>query len=118
MEISFLLSHFTRLTSTDQWHIVKQSLERLVVMEVYDPDSLETSLVALNNLLMANSSISCILVDSINTFYQQVLAIELHLSPASMFIFLSIFCYMRGNLFAIPPRNLKFRINPRSNWKL
>lgn len=61
-----------RLTSTDQWHIVKQSLERLLVMEVYDPDSLETSLVSLKNILMANSGISCILVDSINTFYQQV----------------------------------------------
>ena len=61
-----------RLTSTDQWHVVKQSLERLLVMEVYEPDCLETSLVSLRAVLAANSNISCILLDSINTFYHQV----------------------------------------------
>jgi hypothetical protein len=61
-----------RLTSTDQWHIVKESLERLLVMEVYDADSLESTLIFLKNIVFVNSNISCILVDNIDTFYQQV----------------------------------------------
>ena len=54
-----------RLTSTDQWHIVKESLERLLVMEVYDADSLESTLIFLKNIVFVNSNISCILVDNI-----------------------------------------------------
>lgn len=62
-----------RLTSTDQWQVVKQSLERLLVLEAATgPDSLETSLIALRGILATNSNISCILIDSINTFYHQV----------------------------------------------
>jgi hypothetical protein len=60
------------LTSTDQWQVVKQSLERLLVVETYEPDTLETSLITLKTILISNSNISCILVDSINTFYHQV----------------------------------------------
>lgn len=43
-----------------------------MVLEAYEPDSLETSLIAIKSILLSNSSISCILVDSINTFYHQV----------------------------------------------
>jgi hypothetical protein len=51
---------------------VKESLERLLVMEVYDADSLESTLIFLKNIVFVNSNISCILVDNIDTFYQQV----------------------------------------------
>jgi hypothetical protein len=67
-----------RLTSADQWQVVKQSLERLLMIEAYEPDTLETSLIALKSILASNSNISCILVDSINTFYHQVMKQHLY----------------------------------------
>jgi len=61
-----------RINSTIQWDIVKGALERLLVMNVFTPDSLEISLLSLQNVLMDNTSVSAVLVNGINSFYHQV----------------------------------------------
>ena len=43
-----------RITSADQWNIVKTSLERLHVMDVFNPDSLEVSLLSVQVIVMFN----------------------------------------------------------------
>jgi hypothetical protein len=61
-----------RLTSADQWQIVKKSLERVLIMEAYSPNTLEVGLIALKNILNGNHNISLVLISGINTFFHQV----------------------------------------------
>jgi len=60
-----------RLTSMDQWQIVKRSLERVLFMHICKPADFEISAIALGNILTANLNISLVLINSINTFYHQ-----------------------------------------------
>ena len=61
-----------RLTSTDQWNIVKNSLSRLFIINVYNPDIFEISLISLSNLIMENAAVSAIIIFGVNSFYHQV----------------------------------------------
>jgi len=60
-----------RLTTKDQWEIVKRSLERILMLHMYKPSSLEASLVGLTKILEVNQNISLVLINSINSFYHQ-----------------------------------------------
>merc|ERR1712192_32360 len=46
-----------RMNSSLQWEVVKGSLERLLVMNVYSPDNLEISLLSLQTVLVDNASV-------------------------------------------------------------
>lgn len=61
-----------RLTSRDQWEIVKRSLERVLILNVNKPSKFEISLVGLKKVFEANQSISLVIINSINTFFHQV----------------------------------------------
>jgi len=61
-----------RLTSSDQWEIVKASLERIHIMEVFTPSCLEISIISISNILSGNNNIACVILDSISAFYYQV----------------------------------------------
>jgi len=60
-----------RLTSLDQWQIVKRSMERVLILEVYTPTVMEANIVKLRKILDGNQSISLVLISSINTFFHQ-----------------------------------------------
>jgi len=60
-----------RITSTDQWNIVKTSLERLHVMDVFSPDNMEVSLLSIQDIVVGNENIAAVFVDSVSAFYQQ-----------------------------------------------
>jgi len=61
-----------RLTSKDQWQIVKKSLERILLLEVFSSDTLEICVSGLRRLVSCNSNISLVFINSINTFFRQV----------------------------------------------
>lgn len=61
-----------RLTSSDQWAVVKASLSRLFLLTVFSPDSLEVTLVSLHSLLLENTCVSLVLISGVNSFYHQV----------------------------------------------
>jgi len=67
-------SRENRLTSSDQWEIVKSSLERIHIMEVFTPNSLDISIISISNILSGNTNVSCVIIDSISAFYYQVRA--------------------------------------------
>jgi len=60
-----------RLTSADQWEIVKTALSRFFLVNVYSPENLEITLLSLNNTLMENPSISAVFILGVNAFYHQ-----------------------------------------------
>jgi len=61
-----------RLTSADQWEIVKTGLSRFYLVNVYSPENLEITLLSLNDTLLENPSISAIFILGANAFYHQV----------------------------------------------
>lgn len=61
-----------RITSKEQWQIVKKSLARLQILQLFSHQALEIALCGLHRLLRNNNSITLIVINSINTFYQEV----------------------------------------------
>ena len=61
-----------RVTSREQWDLVKQSLARLHVMEPFTSLSLEVSLLSLQSVLHQNTNLACVVLAGINTFFHQV----------------------------------------------
>jgi len=61
-----------RINSTMQWDIVKEALKRLYIMDIFDPVTLEVSLLSLQNIVVENTCISAVLINGINSFYHQV----------------------------------------------
>jgi len=61
-----------RITSKEQWQIVKKSLARLQILEIFSHQALEIALCGLHSLLRNNTNISVIVINSINTFFQEV----------------------------------------------
>jgi len=61
-----------RINSTEQWHIVKRSLDRLQILEVFSPESLDLTLASLHRLCRINYNVNFVVINSINTFYQEV----------------------------------------------
>jgi len=61
-----------RITSKEQWQIVKKSLARLQILQIFSHQALEITLCGLHRLLKNNSNISLIVINSINTFFQEV----------------------------------------------
>lgn len=61
-----------RITSAEQWDLVRESLARILVMEVFNPDCLEVTLLSLQSVLEENTNISCVILLGLNSFYQQV----------------------------------------------
>ena len=60
-----------RLTSSDQWDVVKASLSRLFLLSVFSPDNLEITLLSVHNLLLENTCVSLVLILGANSFYHQ-----------------------------------------------
>jgi len=61
-----------RINSNLQWEIVKSSLERLLIMDIYSPENLEVSLLSLHDVIMSNISISAVIINGINSFFHKV----------------------------------------------
>ena len=65
-----------RLTSVRQWEAVRTALTRLLMVHTHTPDSLETSILNLENILAENTNISAVILLGLNSFYHQVQAEE------------------------------------------
>jgi len=64
--------HQGRMTAVKQWEAVRSALSRLLMVHVYTPDSLETSILNLENILAENTNISAVILLGLNAFYHQV----------------------------------------------
>ena len=63
-----------RLTSGQQWEVVKEALQRVTVLRAYSKEELELSLHWLPSLLEQQPNTSCVLLTGITSFFHQARA--------------------------------------------
>lgn len=55
----------------EQWKVVREALDRISLMQVFDQQQLQLALLSLPSLLQKQDTVSCIMVLGINMFYHQ-----------------------------------------------
>jgi len=55
----------------EQWRVVRESMARISLIQVFDHDQLQLNLLSLPSLLRQKENVSCVLILGINMFYHQ-----------------------------------------------